>query len=511
MRHGSLDELDALGWVVRLAKSLAAIHATGAAHGRVSAECILLSDPSPKSKGVLASTSALRGDIAFQCPERVAGAPPSMADDTWALAVILYLALTGRLPFLISDDVVRHDERPPRLWEFLERSDALQEILDRSFAIDASGRIRTTDALREALEDCFEDKGLEALPPLEQAEEPVPAAGVLERGADVTAETAKRASPQSDASAKGAMGEAPLGPLSSGPREKLELCAVEPAPRATQQPRSEARLEPSAADQTSSLLRGGRGRGMTKALLLAFAAVGAGVLAFIALRDAGRRGAEFEEGNTLSAAQASTDTGAGPSPSAPASAAVGASGSKADQASTAPGQAAPAGDVTACIQPLFANNTFGHGVDVDFGFVCAETDPRRGSTQVVSAIVRAAANRMVSDGMREWGMLGWHDMAAFAVMRARCCPSARPLLLPASKSTCPSMASALNELATVATSAIRIDDPSLRRAVHRYTETVTCIVKNDATQFYKRHGPPHDSEAATLQKTLVRVLGSPKK
>src|SRR5262249_1217590 len=85
-----------------------------------------------------------------------------------------------------------------------------------------------------------------------------------------------------------------------------------------------------------------------------------------------------------------------------------------------------AGDVAACVVPIVPANSF--DASTDFSFVCSETDPRKGGAEVRTQLVRAGKN--LSTAMQEWALLGWYEMAAFAVLRSRCCPGAPAIGLP---------------------------------------------------------------------------------
>ena len=56
-----------------------------------------------------------------------------------------------------------------------------------------------------------------------------------------------------------------------------------------------------------------------------------------------------------------------------------------------------------------------------------KTDPRRGATALRSRVVLASADGRPTDAMREWALLSWYEMAAFAVVRGRCCAASPPL------------------------------------------------------------------------------------
>ena len=50
-RDGPLNELDAVGWAIRLAKRIEALHALGVAHGSISPECVITGTVAPGDGG----------------------------------------------------------------------------------------------------------------------------------------------------------------------------------------------------------------------------------------------------------------------------------------------------------------------------------------------------------------------------------------------------------------------------------------------------------------------------
>ena len=60
-------------------------------------------------------TGGLIGTLAYMSPEQITGAPISIAADLYALGVLLFEVVTGRLPFLGPDFVAQHlGEQPPK-------------------------------------------------------------------------------------------------------------------------------------------------------------------------------------------------------------------------------------------------------------------------------------------------------------------------------------------------------------------------------------------------------------
>lgn len=102
------DEVRAIG--VAIADALAAVHAAGLAHGAVRPATILLT-PGPQLAGFDATAPGLAQPLAsspYTAPEHLAAAAAghvvaSGADDVYALALTLYVALGGRPPWATDD------------------------------------------------------------------------------------------------------------------------------------------------------------------------------------------------------------------------------------------------------------------------------------------------------------------------------------------------------------------------------------------------------------------------
>ena len=170
-RDGPVKELDAVGWAIRLAKRLEALHSLGVAHGSVSPACILTSGADRTSRAYIADVQRTSSRLAFQSPERVLGGDLSPADDTWAVACTLYAALTGTSPFLGVNDAETKQKilggQPAPLAVFDVGDDDLQRIIDEGLAREIGQRTATVTALRDALEEWHPDPGVGALPPLD--------------------------------------------------------------------------------------------------------------------------------------------------------------------------------------------------------------------------------------------------------------------------------------------------------------------------------------------------------
>ncbi|UQA54700.1 hypothetical protein [Polyangium aurulentum] len=169
-RDGPLNELDAVGWIIRLAKKLETLHARGLAYGGISPLAIKAAGVPRTSLGMLAGIGASPGRIAFYSPERVLQGGTSAADDTWATAATLFALLTGQSPFAAPDDdmtkakILAAQASPLSMFDVGD--DDLQHILDAAFVRDTSQRASTMVALRQALEAWHPDPQVRDLPPL---------------------------------------------------------------------------------------------------------------------------------------------------------------------------------------------------------------------------------------------------------------------------------------------------------------------------------------------------------
>lgn len=178
-REGPLNELDAVGWAIRLAKGIEAMHALGVTHGSLSPRGFLLDGTDRSARAQLVDMRRAPAFLACQSPERIQGGGLSVADDTWALSCVLYNMLTGSLPFSGVNDAELKQKvlasSPAPLAVFDVGDDDLQRILDEAFAKDLAHRVSSVSTLRAALEEWHPDPNVGALPAVE--EEDADAAG----------------------------------------------------------------------------------------------------------------------------------------------------------------------------------------------------------------------------------------------------------------------------------------------------------------------------------------------
>ena len=152
--------------------------------------------------------------------------------------------------------------------------------------------------------------------------------------------------------------------------------------------------------------------------------------------------------------------------------------------------------------PLFAGNTF-VSPPAALNAVCGITDPRKGAEAVRAEVILGGQGRILSDGMREWAVLGWYDMVAFGMLQAACCPSPPTLDIPITIPTC-EIEAPLKDLVAVATSPAA-DDAKIKDAFQIYTKAAKCIARQGASDSFGRKGAPQGGEDAAFQKTLDRV------
>lgn len=187
-RRGPLPPNEAVGWIIRLAKHVEALHEHGVAHGNVSPACVLLAAADPRTPGFMSDVRKTIESLPFHSPERIRGGQISPSDDVWAVAATLYTALTAAPPFVgANDDELRQQVlkgAPAPLSVYGVDDDRLERLMGMSFAVEAGRRLSNVALFRRELERVHPSPvGLEALEDEEVGDEDQAATAMLAVGA----------------------------------------------------------------------------------------------------------------------------------------------------------------------------------------------------------------------------------------------------------------------------------------------------------------------------------------
>jgi serine/threonine-protein kinase len=163
---------------------------------------------------------------------------------------------------------------------------------------------------------------------------------------------------------------------------------------------------------------------------------------------------------------------------------------------------APSDKLSSCVMGYLPKNTFGSAPD--FSGVCDITDPRVGADKLRVAIVASAPKiNGATDAMKIFARIGWYDMAAFAVVRAGCCPDAKSLELPEPSKACSSMADALVEVGKEV-----VANHAPEESLKKYTAAIHCELNvGRGQQFRKAERPTGGEDSAFLE--LVKAFQTP--
>jgi hypothetical protein len=180
-RHGPLGVRDGIGWVVRIAKTMQQLHGHGQVHGCLTSEAVLIESGECAADGAIVHPDELAADELYHSMARAAGAGPSMFDDTWAVGVILYFALTGALPYPRGIRAARVSggwKPAPPIAVHGAALDAIQPVLDELLPRKISAPSRSSDRVVKGLQRFSPTTAdLPALPMLGVGEDPDEARG----------------------------------------------------------------------------------------------------------------------------------------------------------------------------------------------------------------------------------------------------------------------------------------------------------------------------------------------
>jgi serine/threonine protein kinase len=547
---GPLSSRDAVRLVARLARTVESLHASGGVHGRLGAGAITLSGPRIAQARLLPTESCVEDD-AFHSPERRAGGPPSIADDIYAIGLVLYFVLTGWTQPRASEAAAPQNQKPPPLAVFDAGDDTLERILAGALSMEPIARPLTLGALRAELDAWLETEGapVDDGLPLEGGSEakvdvaslPPPPAPEGSRPGTQSPKGALFAVQDEESTwrrAEGSERSRSVRPPRLVPPRAARSKAPPPMPSSVVAPPDEDEQRPTLprADETDERAtlslavestddgraatpkpneRAAPGTAPLKVRWPIVVGATAAVVVAGYVVSSGSRGPSGSASESASAsasasgrsasvpasgATASTSVSASASASAPAPASASASVSA---SASAGGPEAPA-DVAACMRSLFPADTFTTGAD-SLSFVCEEASPIRGAPKVREALVRDGRGK-VTDGMKEWAVLGYFELGAYAVLRAHCCgPSAPPLSLPVSPGRCPSLAGPLAAVAQAGRKGAA--RAAAARAVDELDQAVRCITRSKQTKAFGGYPRPSGGEGTALAKTIARGRG----
>jgi hypothetical protein len=158
--------------------------------------------------------------------------------------------------------------------------------------------------------------------------------------------------------------------------------------------------------------------------------------------------------------------------------------------------------VSSCVIGYLPKDTF--GTAPDFSGLCEQTDPRAGADKLRVAVVASAPKAGgVTEAQKLFSRLGWYDMAAFAVIRAGCCPDAKALELPEPGKSCDKMADALQELGKEVVVSHSVEEP-----LKKYTAAIECELRVGRGQLFRRAERPGSGEDAAFLE-LVKAVQAP--
>jgi hypothetical protein len=274
LRAGPLPPEQAVAYIGQVAEALDYAHQEGFVHRDVKPGNILLSRdgrrailsdfgivrPIDQEKGDLTTTGASVGTPDYMSPEQAVGDPLDGRSDLYSLAVVLFHALSGQLPFPGTTPTVRIammlTRDPPNLLEVKpDLPPTLAPVLQRALARDREQRYQDGAALKAALDGALVATSLAPTDPYSAT-----AAGAA--GAEAIAGATGPATPRT-------------GPVSGGAGQRTPATPTTAELTPTPTP---ATPSPPIVGATAAPVAGRRGRRVSPWLPWAVAAAGAFVL-----------------------------------------------------------------------------------------------------------------------------------------------------------------------------------------------------------------------------------------
>jgi hypothetical protein len=165
-RLGRPSEATTIALAHQIVRGLAAVHEQGVLHRDLKPDNVMVDGRgharlmdfgvASLSRDRSRRAGMFKGTPAYVAPEQFLGAPPSSRTDVYALGVLLYELVTGRLPFLARnlEELIRRmaDEDPPRPSSLVPDVDpALEALILRCLDKDPAARPASARAVAEGL------------------------------------------------------------------------------------------------------------------------------------------------------------------------------------------------------------------------------------------------------------------------------------------------------------------------------------------------------------------------
>ncbi len=181
-RRGRLQVEEAIEILIQVASGVGYAHRAGLIHCDLKPHNILVThDGRAKITdfGISRALAAIDqeeyseivwGSPQYFAPEQAAGGPPSPASDVYSLGIVLYEAITGRLPFEAADPVLMaelHQAAPPPSPRQINPDipQAVEQIILKVLSKEPSARYRTADQFSRVLSSFRTEAAPPEIPP----------------------------------------------------------------------------------------------------------------------------------------------------------------------------------------------------------------------------------------------------------------------------------------------------------------------------------------------------------
>ena len=188
--RGRIPPPDAIRFATQILQGLAAIHAAGIVHRDIKPQNVLLGQDELARvtdfgvahyplQGALTTHGTTVGTASYMAPEQARGGALTEATDLYAVGVVLFELLTGRLPFEADNPMavmLAHLQQPaPSLSDVapeLQLSPSLQSVVARALSKDPTARYPSAGDMSEALAAAaIAPNEVTAAPPFDAAEQ----------------------------------------------------------------------------------------------------------------------------------------------------------------------------------------------------------------------------------------------------------------------------------------------------------------------------------------------------